>query len=203
MIWVYPSINSDESLILEWEGIKRTFAEIDEIDEDLFDREVESSLEHYLAMQQAKIDQNQTGFETEYGLWTKDILPRLIYLCWEQGSLPVKKPCFTNCGVNRNFAFGGAPTTRVIERETIRETILAGPSQGRAVRSYADLRALTGYADLDSVTVVGTDDPLLPPAVGGGGPFWFDVSSLSAEDGGLVIRPNDKTALQAGRWRRL
>lgn len=58
------------------------------------------------------------------------------------------------------------------------------------VETIADLRAVPSYFL--------TDDLLY--AVLDGGFFRWDPSSLAADDGINVVKPNDRTSLQAGRW---
>lgn len=63
------------------------------------------------------------------------------------------------------------------------------------VTTIATLKALTGQADNESVTVLGHTTE----GDGGGGIFWFDSSSSITDDNGIYIQPDAGT----GRWLRL
>jgi hypothetical protein len=56
-VWVSPQIQSDELIKLEWEGIKRSFAATDILDDEIFNREVLEAAELYLRGKQAAIDE--------------------------------------------------------------------------------------------------------------------------------------------------
>lgn len=65
------------------------------------------------------------------------------------------------------------------------------PGNIAQVDTVADLRALPSYSVLTGTLYV---------VLGLGRAFAYDGGSVSVDDGSNVIKPNDKTTLQAGRW---
>lgn len=94
-VWMYPHIQSTETVILEWVGIKKDFSDSDEVS---YERDVISALETYLEWKVArKEDCNLAKFQgarSEYNETVGD----LIYECKKRKRLPRPKPCFSNYG---------------------------------------------------------------------------------------------------------
>lgn len=70
--------------------------------------------------------------------------------------------------------------------------------------NLASVALVNNLRALDSEFLVNATPIIVGGAVtigdGNGGVFIWDASSLAADDGISVIRPNDRTPLQAGRW---
>lgn len=100
-IYTYPVIQSNELLILEWQGIKRNWQDdsiIPYLDEagDV-DRQVVLAIEHFLLTEKAKRDDcdnaTTTLMRTEYNR----IVAELIWQCREEGMIPSREHCFVDC----------------------------------------------------------------------------------------------------------
>jgi hypothetical protein len=55
-LWVTPHLQSNEVVKLSWDGVKRSFADADVLDPDIYDREVQECVELYLRGKQAGVD---------------------------------------------------------------------------------------------------------------------------------------------------
>ena len=103
-LWMYPHLQSFELAKLEWDGVKRTFADTDILDEELFDREVQECVELYLTGRQASVDdcdytrgilfnnENPTKFGM-YQVRRAD----LIHTTEKEKRLPPRNYCFDSC----------------------------------------------------------------------------------------------------------
>jgi hypothetical protein len=70
--------------------------------------------------------------------------------------------------------------------------------QFSSVATLTALRALASSAQTDGKNVLAEGD--VTAGDGGGGMYFWSAASLAVDDPPSVVRPNDKTALQAGRW---
>ena len=93
-IWVWPNIQSTESIILEWDGLKRSFSDSDTVD---FDREFTEAAELYVESQAAKHDDKD--HETANGIMAEfnDKIGDMIWQHKAEQRLPQPAYQFTNC----------------------------------------------------------------------------------------------------------
>ncbi len=100
-IWVSPSIQGNELIKLEWDGIKREFDDADVLDEEIFNREVQECVELYLRGKSAAIDDcdytrailfNNENMQRpgQYQMRRAD----LIHTCEKQARPPKREYCF-------------------------------------------------------------------------------------------------------------
>ena len=118
-LWMTPHLQSFEVAKLEWDGVKRTFDDADELDEELFDREVQECVELYLTGRQASIDdcdytrgilfnnENPSKFGM-YQVRRAD----LIHTTEKEKRLPPRNYCFDTCRNGGLFlpAVAGTPS---------------------------------------------------------------------------------------------
>lgn len=94
-LWVYPHINSDETIMLVWDGVKRDWEDIDLVDDD---PDVRQALELYLGYMAAlKEDCDREKYlvlKNEYDTKVAD----MMWNCEKEMRLPRRTPCFNNCG---------------------------------------------------------------------------------------------------------
>lgn len=55
-LWIFPHLQSGHVAKLEWAGVKRSFGDADELDDNLYDREVMECVELYVRGRSAEID---------------------------------------------------------------------------------------------------------------------------------------------------
>lgn len=95
-MWVYPHIDANETILLEWDGIKREWDDADLIDDDPKLRE---AMAMYMLMMVAWRDDHDTSdyalAKTQYD----DKVADMIWVCGrEQRLLTPRKGCLNNCG---------------------------------------------------------------------------------------------------------
>lgn len=94
-LWVYPHIDSNESIMLTWDGLKRAWAAGDLIDDD---PDVRQALELYLAYTVALREdcdrEKYLVMKAEYDNKVAD----MMWDCAREKRLPRREPCFNNCG---------------------------------------------------------------------------------------------------------
>lgn len=93
-IWTFPALQSTEVAIIEWEGIKRLFADEDEVE---WDREVEQTVEFYLeGHSRRKEDADYDAATTALAAYAIKV-GDLIWNCHKERRLPERKDCVSNC----------------------------------------------------------------------------------------------------------
>lgn len=99
-IWVYPRLQHDEVLIVEWKGVKRSFSNADTMG-DKFDREIERATELWLEQQVAKKEDGDMVF---YAASKAEYADKVKLLIWQdryEQKVPTTRrpPKFLNCTV--------------------------------------------------------------------------------------------------------
>lgn len=95
-IYVLPFILSTEQIILEWSGIKRTYADADEI--SWVDRDAQKAVEFYLEVEAYRHDDCDINkYRAALGHYT-ETMSDLIVECRKERRLPKPRdPVFSNC----------------------------------------------------------------------------------------------------------
>lgn len=92
-VYIFPHMQWNESAVLTWDGLKRSFGSTDEVD---WDREVEDAVEYYVGAKSAEkedCDFNRLAVLTgNYSVKVSD----LIYNCKKERRLPKTPPCFVS-----------------------------------------------------------------------------------------------------------
>lgn len=119
-------------------------------------------------------------------------------------SLPGAGPKYFRSAYSNNEATSGGDETFSVKLWTLTLTadgVSSGGGGASSITSYTltTLRALTGYTANQVVTMrfISTFGD------GGFGQFWFDSTSVLADDGIDTVKPNDIGGGSPGRWRRL
>lgn len=106
-IWVNPRIQSDELVKLKWDGVKRSFADTDIVDESIWTREVAECVELYVRGKAAGIDDCDV---TRAIFYNNENMSRpgqyqvrradLIHTCEKERRVPKRNYCYdtTRCG---------------------------------------------------------------------------------------------------------
>jgi hypothetical protein len=103
-LWVNPRIQSDELVVLKWDGVKRSFADTDTVDEDIWTREVAECVELYVRGKAAGIDDcdltRSIYYNNEnmskpgmYQIRRAD----LIHTCEKERRPPQRNYCYDTC----------------------------------------------------------------------------------------------------------
>lgn len=94
-IWMYPHINSDELVMLVWDGVKREMAATDLV---IDDPELRQALELYLgyivALKEDCDREKYLVLKTEYDNKVAD----MMWNCAREQRTPRREACFNNCG---------------------------------------------------------------------------------------------------------
>jgi hypothetical protein len=116
-LWVNPQIQSDELMVLKWDGVKRSFADTDTVDEDIWTREVAECVELCVRGKAAGIDDcdvtrsiyyNNENMQRpgQYQIRRAD----LIHTCEKERRPPSRNYCYdTQCG--GGFFLGSSSTS--------------------------------------------------------------------------------------------
>ena len=95
LLYVYPHLQSDELLVIEWKGIKRSWKDTDEV---AFDREIADALEHYVEAKVARREDCDAQ-KMQVAIAMYDAL--VAKLIWqERNENDIEEPsvpCFSNC----------------------------------------------------------------------------------------------------------
>jgi hypothetical protein len=95
LLYVYPHLQSDELLVIEWKGIKRAWKDTDEV---AFDREIADALEHYIEAKVARREDCDAQ-KMQVAIAMYDAL--VAKLIWqERNENDIEEPsvpCFSNC----------------------------------------------------------------------------------------------------------
>lgn len=172
-LYLFPWLQSNEVLVIEWDGIKRNWSDTDEVQ---FNREVQDAVEHFLDRRSAsredcdiqRIQLAQADYDT--------IVAKQIWQCRKERRIERRQHYFSNCSDFCNAA------TRVTGAGS-----LSGPISEIGdciVDNYADLRALNTNECI-SCKVLGYATAF----DGGGGIFIREANSppQSDNDGTIVV----------------
>lgn len=96
-LYLHPHLQSDEIAVIEWEGIKKSWASTDEVDFGTFQRQVENAVELYLertASRKEDFDPQTTeGAQADYD----GAVAMMIYECNKLNRIQPRAFCFNNC----------------------------------------------------------------------------------------------------------
>lgn len=106
-LWVFPHMQWTESAVVEWDGIKRTYAEEDLVSfgfENVLDREVEDAVEYYLRYKAAQVEDCDfdrardllLGPPGQLGAGYNGKVADLIWECKKERRMRDTPPCFNN-----------------------------------------------------------------------------------------------------------
>lgn len=174
-LYLFPWLQSNEVLVVEWDGIKRSWKDTDEV---LFDREVQDAVEHFLDRRSAtredcdlqRIQLAQADYDT--------LVAKQIWQCRRERRIERRQHYFSNCSDFCNAA---------------RTTSGSSGSSGGGgsiselgectVDNYSELRALS-TVDCQSVKVLG-----YASAFDGGGGIFIrqDNDSQTDNDGNIIV----------------
>lgn len=190
-VWIYPHLNSDETAVLEWEGIKRTWEDLETVE---FDREAELGVEYWLESQSARKENgDMDGFSVGRQLYS-DHVGKLIWQCRKERRIPKRKACYSgSCGGTWCGSLCGSSSSA--SSSTPVSSTTATLSNIRTVNTIADLRALSGSSLGGGVFVLGMDVKY----DGQGGLYSYDSTNSDADDGISTIEPDSGS----GRWKKL
>jgi len=120
-IWISPQIQSDELIKLEWEGVKKDFADTDTVDEDIWTREVSECVELYVRGKASGVDDCDL---TRSIFYNNENMSRpgqyqvrradLIHTCEKMARPPVRNFCYDTSiggGVFLGGFFGAASSS--------------------------------------------------------------------------------------------
>lgn len=172
-LYLYPWLQSNEVLVIEWDGIKRSWRDTDEVQ---FDREVQDAVEHFLDRRAAtredadiqRIQLAQSDYDT--------IVAKQIWQCRRERRIERRQHYFSNCSDFCNVA-----------RRVSGAASIAGPITEVGdciVDNYSDLRALN-TSECISAKVLGYATAF----DGGGGIFIREPNSPAQtdNDGTIVV----------------
>lgn len=198
MLYLFPALQSNEVLVIEWDGIKRSWKDTDEV---VFDREVHDATEHFLNRKSAgredcdiqKVQLAQSDYDT--------LVAKLIWQCKKERRIERRVHYFSNC---HDFCNARTrPRTAGFSAETGTGGGGDGGAGGGAISlmgdcavdNYTALRELS-TADCQSVKVLGYASAF----DGGGGIFIREVNTPSQtdNDGDIVV----STFNSAYYWRK-
>lgn len=93
-IWLFPFINSGETIVLEWDGIKREFSDGDTV---TYDRATTYMVELYVeAEAKRKDDCDEKAYLAALAKYIEKV-GDAIWNCRKERRLPERRPCFNNC----------------------------------------------------------------------------------------------------------
>lgn len=173
LLYLFPWLQSNEVLVIEWDGIKRNWKDGDEV---TFDREVQDAVEHYLDYKSGyREDADAQRMQIARALYD-ELVAKQIWQCRKENQLERRIHFFSNCGDYCNAT-----------RQSATSSGSAGPvSQLNEVTvdNYTELRALVPNA-YQSVKVLG-----YATAFDGGGGIFIRKVNIPAQvdnDGDLVV----------------
>lgn len=172
LLYLFPWLQSNEVLVVEWDGIKRSWKDIDEV---TWDREVQDAAEHFLSFKSAlREDCDPQKLQLERGLYDQ-LVAKQIWQCRKERRIERRTHYFTNCGDYCNSA-----------RQSVSSGVAGPISQlnEQTVDNYTELRALVPNA-YQSVKVLG-----YATAFDGGGGIFIRKVNIPAQtdnDGNIVV----------------
>ena len=148
-IWVYPRLQHDEVLIVEWKGIKRAFGNADPMGAK-YDREIERAAELWL---EAQVSRKEDGDMEFYATSKAEYADKVAMLVWQdrkEQKVPTSRrpPKFLNCTVYSGACGCGCGTASSATSTTLASSCssrLAGhgppgvPTTATVGSSYYDL----------------------------------------------------------------
>lgn len=183
LLYLFPWLQANEVLVIEWDGIKRSWKDGDEV---TFDREVQDAVEHYLDFKSGyREDCDAQRMQIARGLYD-ELVAKQIWQCRKERHLERRVHYFSNCGdycnATRQTAGGGTsgPVSQLNEA---------------TVENYTELRNLVPNA-YQSVQVLG-----YATAFDGGGGIFIrkvNIPPQTDNDGDLVV----SLANSAYYWRK-
>lgn len=173
-LYLFPWLQSNEVLVVEWDGIKRSWKDTDEVQ---FDREVQDAVEHFLDRRSAtredcdiqRIQLAQSDYDT--------LVAKQIWQCRKERRIERRQHYFSNCRdyCNASRATGGASASGGGSISELGDCV---------VDNYSELRALS-TSNCQSVKVLG-----YASAFDGGGGIFIRLSNDPAQtdnDGNIVV----------------
>lgn len=191
-LYLYPWLQSNEVLVIEWDGIKRSWKDTDEV---VWDREVEDAVEHFLDFRTGYREDCDAQRMQASRAFYDELVAKQIWQCRKERRIERRQHYFTNCGDFCN-AF-----SRVSGSSSSSSS--GGGSGGGGsiseidciVDNYSELRALS-TVDCQSVKVLG-----YASAFDGGGGIFIRLANSPAQtdnDGNIVL----STFNSAYYWRK-
>ena len=186
-LYLFPWLQSNEVLVIEWDGIKRSWKDTDEVQ---FNREVQDAVEHFLDFRTAsredcdlqKIQIARAGYD--------ELISKQIWQCRNERRIERRVHYFSNCS---DFCNARSPSVRGS----------SGSGAGGSItelgdctaNNYSELRTLS-TADCQSVKVLGYASAF----DGGGGIFIRQINSPAQtdNDGDIIV----STFNSAYYWRK-
>lgn len=177
LLYLFPHLQSNEVLVVEWDGIKRSWKDTDEV---LYDREVQDAVEHFLDRRAAtredcdlqRVQLAQADYDT--------LVAKQIWQCRKERRIERRQHYFSNCCdyANASSVVLGSGSASSGGGGSISEL-------GECtVDNYSELRALS-TVDCQSVKVLG-----YASAFDGGGGIFIRQANSPAEtdnDGNIVV----------------
>lgn len=185
-LYLFPWLQSNEVLVIEWDGIKRSWKDTDEVQ---FDREVQDAVEHFLDRRTAtredcdlqRIQLAQSDYDT--------MVAKQIWQCRKERRIERRQHYFTNCGDFCNAAFRvGGQSSSSDGGSSISEVDCM-------VNNYSELRALS-TVDCQSVKVLGYASAF----DGGGGIFIRQTNDGQTDNDGNIIVSTFNPAYYWRKW---
>lgn len=102
LLYLFPHLQSNEVLVIEWDGIKRSWKDTDEV---LFDREIQDAVEHFLDFRSAyREDCDAQRMQVARTLYD-ELVAKQIWQCRKERRIERRQHYFSNCGDFCNTAF--------------------------------------------------------------------------------------------------
>lgn len=174
LLYLYPWLQSNEVLVIEWDGIKRSWKDTDEVS---FDREVQDAVEHFLDFRTSyREDCDPQRMQAARALYD-ELVAKQIWQCRKERRIERRVHYFSNCGDFCNAASaatgsGGSSSSSAISAYN-----------DAIVENYTELRALNPNS-YQAVKVLGYATAF----DGGGGVFIrkVNVPAQTDNDGNIV-----------------
>lgn len=195
LLYMFPWLQSNEVLVIEWDGIKRSWKDTDEV---LFDREVQDAVEHFLDCKSSKREdcdyQKMAVARTDYEM----LVAKLIWQCRKERRIDRRLHFFTNCGDFCNAAF------RVSSSSGAGSGSGSDNGDGGSIseladciaNNYSELRAIS-TSQCRSVKVLG-----YASAFDGGGGIFIrqDNSPPQTDNDGNIVESTFNSAYYWRKW---
>lgn len=176
LLYLFPWLQANEVLVVEWDGIKRSWKDTDEV---TWDREVQDAVEHFLASKTGyREDCDLQKVQVERGMYD-ELVRKQIWQCRKERRIERRQHYFTNCG---DYCNAGTRQTAGTGGGSISQL------NDCQVDNYTELRALNP-SPCQSVKVLG-----YATAFDGGGGIFIRKANIPAQtdnDGTIVVSTNN------------
>ncbi len=94
-LYLYPWLQSNEVLVIEWDGIKRSWKDTDEVQ---WDREVQDAVEHFLDFRTGYREDCDQQRMTNARVFYDELVAKQIWQCRKERRIERRIHYFSNCG---------------------------------------------------------------------------------------------------------